>query len=69
MKDTEQELRRRLGGALREARLAKELKQDQLAEMLDTDPETISRFERGVALPSLVRLLQLAEALGVTIVK
>ncbi len=67
MKDDEKELRRRLGGALRTARLAKQLTQNQLAERLDTDPETISRFERGATLPSLVRLLGLADSLGVTV--
>lgn len=66
-KDDEKELRRRLGGALRTARLAKQLTQNQLAELLDTDPETISRFERGATLPSLVRLLGLADALSVTV--
>lgn len=67
MKDNEKVLRQRLGGALREARLAKTLTQNQLAEALETDPETISRFERGATLPSLLRLLDLAEALGVTV--
>lgn len=67
MNDDEKELRRRLGGKLREARLARRLTQNQLAEALDTDPETISRFERGATLPSLLRLLGLAGALGVTI--
>jgi DNA-binding CsgD family transcriptional regulator/transcriptional regulator with XRE-family HTH domain len=33
---------------------------------LSSDPETVSRFERGATLPSLVRLLDLAEALDVT---
>ncbi|MFT3721616.1 helix-turn-helix domain-containing protein [Pseudorhodoferax sp.] len=67
-KDAENDLRVRLGAALRKARLARQLTQGQLAEELDTDPETISRFERGAALPSLIRLLALAEALDVTIV-
>lgn len=66
-KDDEKELRRRLGGALRVARVGKQLTQNQLAELIDTDPETISRFERGATLPSLVRLLGLADALGVTV--
>lgn len=63
----EKTFRSRLGGALREARLARHLTQSQLAETLDTDPETISRFERGATLPSLVRLLAIAEALHVTV--
>lgn len=63
----EKEFRRRLGAALREARLARQLTQSQLAETLETDPETVSRFERGATLPSLVRLLGIADALGVTL--
>lgn len=67
MTKTEKELRERLGSALRAARVAKGLTQGDLAEKVETDPETISRFERGATLPSLVRLLSLADALGVTI--
>lgn len=63
----EKTFRTRLGGALREARLARHLTQSQLAETLDTDPETISRFERGATLPSLLRLLAIADALHVTV--
>lgn len=67
MKDSEKALRTRLGPALKTARLAKQLTQNELAAEVETDPETISRFERGATLPSLVRLLHLAEALGVTV--
>ncbi|MFT3819062.1 MAG: helix-turn-helix transcriptional regulator [Rubrivivax sp.] len=67
MKDSEYALRQRLGSALRDARLAKAMTQGQLAEAVETDPETISRFERGATLPSLARLLVLAEALDVTV--
>jgi len=67
MKKNEKELRDRLGAALRGARLARDLTQNQLAERLDTDPETISRFERGVTLPSLARLLDIADAQEVTV--
>lgn len=67
MKKNEKELRDRLGKALREARFVRQLTQNQLAELVETDPETISRFERGATLPSLTRLLDLAEALDVTL--
>ncbi len=40
--------------------------QEQLANSLDIDPLTISRFERGATLPSLPTLQRLAQALGVT---
>jgi len=66
-KDRESELRKRLGAELRQARLALHLTQADVAEKVNTDPETISRFERGSTLPSLTRLLDLADALGVTV--
>lgn len=40
--------------------------QEQLANSLDIDPVTISRFERGATLPSLPTLQRMAQALGVT---
>ena len=66
-KDSEKKLRERLGRELRKARLAQGLTQSDVAERVETDPETVSRFERGATLPSLTRLLDLAEALDVTI--
>jgi transcriptional regulator with XRE-family HTH domain len=66
-KDSEKRLRQQLGRELRRARLALSLTQADVAERVETDPETISRFERGTSLPSLTRLLTLAEALGVTL--
>lgn len=66
-KESEHVLRERLGQALRSARLARGFTQGDVAERVNTDPETISRFERGAALPSLARLLDLAEALEVTV--
>ena len=68
MKESERTLREQLGRGLRQARQACQLTQAQVAERVETDPETISRFERGATLPSLPRLLALAEALDVTLV-
>lgn len=67
MKQSEKILRERLGQQLRKARLSHGLTQNDVAERVETDPETISRFERGATLPSLVRLLALAEALDVSV--
>ena len=67
MRESEKTLRDRLGRELRKARVALQLTQADIAERVGTDPETISRFERGATLPSLVRLLELAEALEVTV--
>lgn len=41
--------------------------QDELAERMNVDAETISRFERGAHLPSLPTLQRLANALRVEI--
>ena len=37
--------------------------QDQVAEALEIGPEAVSRMERGIVTPSLVRLVQFAELL------
>jgi len=63
----EKQLRQQLGRELRRARLALQLTQAEVAERVETDPETISRLERGTSLPSLTRLLVLAETLNVTV--
>lgn len=43
------------------------LTQVHLAEQMKMEPESISRFERGVTLPSLAALEKLAELLDTTI--
>ena len=63
----EQKLRERLGAELLKARLAIGYTQADVAEKAITDPETISRFERGSTLPSLTRLLDLSSVLQVSI--
>ncbi|MCL4667856.1 helix-turn-helix domain-containing protein [Burkholderia pseudomallei] len=51
----------KLGKAIARERTAREFTQEQLAEMLGVEQETISRFERGLTLPPLPRLIQLAD--------
>ncbi|WP_454808324.1 helix-turn-helix domain-containing protein [Paraburkholderia fungorum] len=51
----------RIGRAIARERTARELTQEQLAEHLGVEQETISRFERGLTLPPLQRLIQLAD--------
>ncbi len=51
---------------LRHARFLKGWTQSQLAEAVGTDNETVSRWERGVTLPSLYYRAKLCEALGKT---
>ncbi|CAJ0730528.1 MAG: helix-turn-helix transcriptional regulator [Ralstonia sp.] len=55
----------RLGKAIARERMARELTQEQLAELLGVEQETISRFERGSTLPPLPRLIQLADVFNV----
>lgn len=59
------ELAKRIGRILANQRQACGLTQDQVAEVLGVEPETISRFERGEVLPTLTRLAELAEVYGV----
>jgi len=57
------QLGKRLGKRIADRRKAIAWTQDQLAERLGVDAETISRFERGVTVPSLITLDQLAKVL------
>ncbi len=41
--------------------------QEQLSLALDVDPITISRFERGVSLPSLTTIQRLCEIFGTSL--
>lgn len=59
-----QKLRTQIGGRLKVLREGRALTQQQLAERLGKSIETISNFERGKTLPSLVTLEQLARALN-----
>ncbi len=54
-----------LGQQIAAHRIALNLTQNQLAERLGVEPETVSRFERGSSLPSLKRLIALSEVLDV----
>jgi len=56
-----------LGRRIKELREAKGLTQVQLAEMMGKSVETISNFERGKTIPSVITLQQLSERLKVHI--
>ena len=56
----------RIGKNIMESRKSLGLTQEQLAASLQVEPETISRFERGVTLPSLLTLFKLVDVLGTT---
>ena len=60
-------LAERLGASLAAKRKSRNWTQAELAERVGVDTETISRFERGAALPSLVTLEKLAHSIRVTL--
>lgn len=60
-----QRLGRKLGASISAGRKARKWSQEDLAERLGVASETISRFERGATLPSLVTLQRLGQLLKV----
>ena len=58
-------LREIFGANVRHYRLAKDLKQHQLAEAIDKSDGTVSKIERGEAAPSFDSIEQIAAALDV----
>ena len=54
------------GMVLRELRLERELTQDQLADLADTERSHISAIERAEKGPTLATILSLARALGMS---
>ncbi len=56
-----------IGHSIARIRKDRELTQAQLAEMIDTTVETISRLERGVSIPSLRTLVKISRALHIPI--
>jgi transcriptional regulator with XRE-family HTH domain len=56
-----------VGKRLRIARRSAGLTQRELAERLDVEPITVSRWERGVTSPSLPRLMRVAELTGTSV--
>ncbi|HEY0733986.1 MAG TPA: helix-turn-helix transcriptional regulator [Herpetosiphonaceae bacterium] len=60
----EQDLNRRIGAALREARLSRGVTQDDLAQLLAVDRTMISRYERGsrtLSAPALLSVFHYLE--------
>lgn len=55
-----------LGLNVRKRREEKELTQEALAERANLDPTYISGIERGMRNPSVLSVLRIAKALGVT---
>lgn len=53
-----------IGRAIAKHRTASDLTQEQVAEMLGVGNEAVSRMERGVVMPTVARLVELAEIFG-----
>ncbi|MDA8447877.1 helix-turn-helix domain-containing protein [Paracidovorax valerianellae] len=53
-----------VGASIRARRLSAGMSQDQLAERLEVGPEAVSRMERGVVMPTIPRLVELANVLN-----
>ena len=52
---------------IKKYRIARGLTQEKLAELCDISPDYISEIERGRKIPSLKRLIIIAEQLNVTL--
>lgn len=59
-----EERRRSLGEKIKEARLAKNWKQKNLAAAVHVEPDTVSRWERGQHAPDFEMMELIADALG-----
>jgi len=64
-KSAGERLAQKLGANIATRRKARKWSQEDLAERLAVATETISRFERGATLPSLVTLQQISHVLRV----
>lgn len=62
------DMKKKIGLNLRDFRLARGLRQHELAEMVGVEDKTISRIEVGGNYPSIALLVKLAEALECTLV-
>ena len=52
---------------IRTVRKSQKLTQDKLAEICDLDINTIRNTERGRSIPSIITIVKISEALGVSI--
>ncbi len=64
MATREQGLAKSIGRAVSSRRIKKGLTQGDVAEKLGVDTETIGRIERGVTIPPIPRLAEIADVLG-----
>ncbi|WP_233139473.1 helix-turn-helix domain-containing protein [Aggregatibacter actinomycetemcomitans] len=55
------EINKRIGKAIAKQRQQSGYTQEQVAEMLEIGNEAVSRMERGLIMPNVMRLIELAE--------
>jgi len=55
--------KKKLGKKLKMARIENDLSQGQLADLIEAKQKSISRYETGLAVPSLETLVKIASAL------
>ena len=65
--ESPESLANKLGAFIAAGRKALGMTQEEFAGVIEVEPVTVSRFERGLTTPSLQRLLVIAEALGVSV--
>ena len=60
-KNREQKLARSIGRSISEQRKKTGLSQEVIAEMLGIGYEAVSRMERGIIIPNIIRLIEVSE--------
>lgn len=65
--EEKQQVQKIFGEVLYELRIAKNLKQAELAEICDMDETYISDLERGKYMPSLFTVLKISKGLGLSL--
>ena len=61
--------RKLLGKRIKELRIQKGLKQEQLAEMVDLEPASICKIENGRNYPSFMNIEKIINVLGVSFIE
>lgn len=61
MTNTKKYIAKQIGNCIAKRRVAAGLTQDQVAEKLGIGYEAVSRMERGISIPTVIRLAELAE--------
>lgn len=64
MRVTERDLARAIGSAISKRRKSAGLTQEHVAERLNIGSEAVSRMERGTVIPTVARLVELADIYG-----